>query len=474
MRYREGGLKSSDEKTIKFTSSLDFDREIYHEVLEALASHTLCLGEKNLAPKEAVECILSALRKAYKLGYEKIASEGSFEDIHEAVENLIIKECGEKGYYMPLGRSRNDHVAAAIRMKLARRILSLTESIISLRKTLVEKASEFKNTLFPGHTHFQPAQALTYAHYLLSMEEELRDLTRILVYLVKSVILKSPLGSAALAGTSAPLDRFMLSEYFGMNREIVYNTLYATSSRFFTQITSSVLACVAVALTRYSEDYINMLNPALDFIEAPEHHLQTSSIMPHKRNPATLEVLRARAAMILGLDYAIKSIEEKLPIGYNLDLQEITKILWEELSLLEQSINILEDFIRNCRPKTNKILEYCEKYSGVLVEVAEKLAIEKKIPYRRAYFIIASKLREYSWNIPKVIESICNEYGIKLENNVMSTVNLKKTIGSPNPEIISDYLENIVIKSIRDDEKLLQSLKIKLYNTRARRLLVDN
>jgi len=178
-----------------------------------------------------------------------------YEDVHEALEDFLLKNVGEEAGWIGLGRSRNDHVATALRLKLRNKLIELLTEINSLRKTLLDKAKEHITTIFPSYTHLQLAQPTTFAHYLTYIEEELASRWEIIFFTLK-LVNRSPLGSGAIVGTNVKIDREKEAELLGFD-DIVYNTLSATSSRADIITTISELTVLMVVLSRIAEDLIS-------------------------------------------------------------------------------------------------------------------------------------------------------------------------------------------------------------------------
>ncbi|MEM4001808.1 MAG: argininosuccinate lyase, partial [Saccharolobus sp.] len=312
MLYRKWG--SEKDEVVNYTSSIDSDKEIIEEVKLTMKAHVISLYLSGYIKKEAAKKMLAALNEFKEI------SQG-YEDVHEALEDFLLKNVGEEAGWIGLGRSRNDHVATALRLKLRNKLIELLTEINSLRKTLLDKAREHITTIFPSYTHLQLAQPTTFAHYLTYIEEELASRWEIIFSTLK-LVNKSPLGSGAIVGTNVKIDREKEAELLGFD-DIVYNTLSATSSRADIITTISELTVLMVVLSRIAEDLIFFSSNKL--VKLPDSHVSTSSLMPQKRNPVTMEILRAKAAESIGILTSLLSIYKGLPTGYNLDLQEMNK-----------------------------------------------------------------------------------------------------------------------------------------------------
>ena len=294
-----------------------------------------------------------------------------------------------------------------------------------------------------------------------------------------SLTLKSPLGAAAGAGTSIPIDRPVLALQTGF-KGLVLNSIYATGSRtFFIRALSPILS-LAVLYSRVSTDFYLWSHPSLSYIIPPESHVQTSSIMPHKRNPASLEIVRARCMDVVSRVFNIIMIESKLPTGYNLDLQEITKHVWNSISTIREATLVLRDFLAKTKPNTQACANTARKFISGVTEAAERIAVSKKEPFRLVHAKIASILREVNWNVEKAIEVLSSEYkeNVKGLSNPVSQVAVKATLGSTNPAIVSKCIEIATHRLRRQQDSLnrvAQNLEgsLNMLVERARALIVE-
>lgn len=459
--YREALLGKSNERITIFTSSLEEDKLIVKEVIEVLIAHTSHLRDRGLIPQDSAIKILSELNRLLK--DSSVLFTMNVEDVHEAIEVHLRNVVGDDAGWLALGRSRNDHVAAALRLKTKKVIITLMDELINLRSTVINKARKYIDVPLPTFTHLQPAQISTVAHYLTYIEELLRMYTNILNYILTEVIDKSPLGSGASAGTIVPIDRHELARLSGFS-DVVVNTLFATTSRDFISITASVLTSLLTSLSRIAEDFIIWCSPQYGYIIPPLTHLSTSSIMPHKRNLVTMEVIRALGGEAIGHLTAILSIVKGAPSGYNLDLQEINKHLLRLLSNTLEVITVFRDFMNGVEFDVERIRSDIMKYPLTTTELAEFLSLKLRIPYRDAHRVVASVIKDVGTNdLRRICEELGSRLGIDVNelNNVVDIGNalrLKEVIGSPNPEAMSKYLREVEDILLKDREKYFKIL----------------
>ena len=328
-----GGRISSMRKDVaKFTSSIKDDVKLSKAVIDINKAHVIMLMEQKIIKWSDGAKLLEALTK-----HADIKLDPSSEDVHMAVEEAVLKEVGwEAGGNLHIAKSRNDQVATAIRMELRKNLLSLMLSVVQMQESLAEMAEKHVKTVILEYTHLQPAQPVTFAHYLLSHFDALeRDLQR-LQGTYERVNL-CPMGAGALATTSFPINRERVAELLGFSG-IVENSIDAVGSRDFILETTAVLTIIAVNLSRLAEDLIVWSSPDFGVIELPDGFTSTSSIMPQKKNPEVLEVIRARASHVLGDFVSSAAALKSLPSTYNLDFQEITPKLWESIESINNSL----------------------------------------------------------------------------------------------------------------------------------------
>lgn len=275
---RGGRLSSVREDVAKFTSSIKDDTRLATAVVDINKAHLIMLMEQKIIKWQDAAKILKALSKQ-----SNVKLDPSAEDVHIAVEEAVLNETGpEVGGNLHIAKSRNDQVATAIRMQLRTELIRLMLSVLEMQASLLGTASKHVDTVILGYTHLQPAQPVTFAHYLLSHVDGLgRDLKRLQGVYERTNL--CPLGSGALATTSFPINRKRTAELLGFNA-VLENSIDAVGTRDFVLETQAVLALLAVNLSRLAEDLIIWSSPAFGTIELPDDYTSTSSIMPQKES----------------------------------------------------------------------------------------------------------------------------------------------------------------------------------------------
>ncbi len=380
--YRRELLGKQDTHILNFISSLNYDIKICKEVKKVIAVHVLELYYQGYINRNVASKILKALCEAPCV-YE------NYEDLHEAIEFYLKEKVGEDAFWQNLGKSRNDQVITAIRLKCREELVSLLLSVSKLQEAFLSTIKEKGHKPFVLNTHFQPAQPSTFGHYLLSFAEELNEVIEYGLWILTRVNL-SPLGSGAVAGSTVKLNREREASLLCFHG-IICNTLYATHSRGFFLDIYNLLIKLSLVLKRLANDVFYLSHPSIKALSVPKEHLATSSMMPHKSNPATAEVARARLDKIIGFLVSFYTTYSSLTSGYNLDMQELTPSLWESFDIVKETIGILISLVKglDVGEGVKKLLELPITAS----DKAEEMSMGG-IPFRKAYFEVAKLVRE--------------------------------------------------------------------------------
>jgi argininosuccinate lyase len=390
-RYRELTGIGGGGPVYSYASSISHDVEIAWHAVFIMLVHVLQLAKRNLIPAWAACKTVRVLLKA--LDTPSLVIREGFEDVFEVLEQLLEEEAGRASHYVWLGRSRNDHVSAALRLYTAQKILDTIGWLLRARRRLVGLGEKYREVYAPLHTHQQPSQLASISCLFACWEEALATATSALASTLRYV-LRSPLGAAAGAGTMAPLDVEELASSAGF-REPIGSTVYASGSRLDVTLSAAVAAAVLTEISRIASDIIMLSTPYTGILRLPDRHVATSSIMPHKRNPATMEVARARGARAAGLIASLLSVQAGLPYGYNLDLQEANPALYTLLRDLHDTAAVLADLLEGLEVDTGRASELAsERVEAVSAELAEEKALRTGVPHREAYVEAAAAARE--------------------------------------------------------------------------------
>lgn len=389
LRHWEHRLgKATDSLAVDFVESLSFDRRLYKYDIVGSIAHAEMLSEQKLLTKDELKQIKDALIEiSRQIAEGKFKFDKKYEDIHMAIEAALIAKIGEAGKKLHTGRSRNDQVATDMRLWMRDEIEIIQAKIVSLQKAFVKLAEKYAEAIMPGYTHLQRAQPISIAAYLLSFVEQLnRDWLR----LKNSRLLLnvSPLGSGAIAGSSLPLDRKKTCGLLGFS-DITYNTVDSVSNRDF--CADFIFGCCLISahLSKLAEDLIIFSTTEFDFIRIDDAFCTSSSMMPQKRNPDMLELIRGKTGSVYGSLMAILTILKAQPSGYNRDLQEDKVHCFKAADTIEACVDMARAIVENTVFKTDKISAGLDKGFLDATSLAEYL-VKKGIPFRTAHGIVGT------------------------------------------------------------------------------------
>ena len=458
-----GRLGNVREDVAKFCSSRKDDARLAEAVLEVNKAHVVMLMEEKIVQWSEGAKILSSLDK---IDSKKL--DPNAEDVHMAIEESVIAETGpEIGGNLHIAKSRNDQVTTAIRMVLRQELQELMQLTLNMQQSLVDTASKHTQTIILEYTHLQPAQPVTFAHYLMSYTDSLgRDLERL--ESAYSRVNRCPLGAGALATTSFSINRKKTAALLGFD-EVMENSIDAVGSRDYIVETQAALTLLAVNLSRLAEDLIIWSSPEFGTIELPDEFTSTSSIMPQKKNPEVLEVIRARASHVLGDFVAATAAIKSLPTTYNLDFQEITPKLWSSIDNLSTSLDMFAKLIPGIKVSNNVEDKAASGFVGA-TELANIFVRKYNIAFRTSHKIagaIVKSLIDSNKTLidvtPELVQKIAlDNVNIKLTakkqdllecTNPRKLVEMYKVLGGPSPKEVYRAIKakNKTLKKLQAD-----------------------
>ena len=364
-----------------FMSSLAADDRIFEADLQVDRAHTVMLAEQGIIDDGDASTILGALDDVEAAGHGELPDA---EDVHEAIETAVIERVGPEGGRMHTARSRNDEVATCIRYRLRSELFGALETVVSAREQLLDAAAEHTETVMPGFTHLQYAQPVTVGHWICSYEGPLaRDTERLLAAFDRTN--QSPLGAAAFAGTPFDVDRERTAELLGFDGTVA-NSMDATSSRDFLVETTSALTTLATTLSGLAEDLV--VYSGRDYLEISDDYASTSSIMPQKKNPDTLEIVRATAGEAQGALQQLLTTLKGLPRSYNIDLQEATPPAWTAVDAVPPALEVATGALTTADWKEDVLAAEAAAGFSTATGVADRLAMAG-VPFRTAHEVVA-------------------------------------------------------------------------------------
>lgn len=439
-----------------FLSSLAADERIFEADIEIDRAHVIMLAEQDIIGDDVAGQILMALDAIEVDGH---ASLPDGEDVHEAIETAVIEGIGPDGGKMHTARSRNDEVAACIRYRLREDVLEAIETTLALRESLVEVAAEHTETIMPGYTHLQPAQPTTVAHWALAYEGAVRRDTERLFDAYQRIN-QSPLGGAAFAGTTFDIDRERTADLLGFE-SVVENSMDASSSRDFLLETTQVLSTHATTLSGLAEDIIIFANRG--FVDLADDYSSTSSIMPQKKNPDTLELVRAVAGDAAGSVQGLTTTLKGLPRAYNRDLQRATTHAWETVDAVTEASEVAAGAVATADWNAETLAAEAGAGFSTATGVADLLAANG-LPFRTAhelvaiaaesgadYDAIAAAAEEV---LGEPLESVVDPEAVEAALDPAESVASRDSQGGPAPEAVGPQLE-VARDALEADEETL-------------------
>ncbi|MGE5832294.1 MAG: argininosuccinate lyase, partial [Methanomicrobiales archaeon] len=411
----------------RFLSSMDADRWIAEADVLVDMAHLLMLRRQNLIGGEHARAIMDVLLGFAEKGLPTDVFDDRYEDIHAGIEAYLIDHLGEEtGGRIHAGRSRNDEVAACIRIRAREEVLRLMTDLNRLRGILLALGGEHTGTVMPGFTHLQHAQPTTLAHHLLAYEEAFsRDLARLRSAIGR--VNRSPLGAAAFASTGFPIDREYTRELLGFEG-LVENSMDAVSSRDFLLEVLSASAILSTTVSRLSADLILWASPLAGFVTLSDEFCSTSSIMPQKKNPDTLEILRAKSGTAAGALAAALSIVKGLPMSYNRDLQEATPHLWQGISAAGDGIPILTEALATAAFHPGRMEEEAGKGFSTATGLADLFVQDLGLPFRTAHTIVGRAVKAGSLDLKILEREGKKAFGISLTDLGLTREKVKKAL----------------------------------------------
>jgi len=390
----------TDERVEAFTESISFDRRLYKHDISASQAHARMLAEVGLLTSAEAGQIVAALDAiALDIEQNRFSFSIKLEDIHTHIERALIERLGDVGRKLHTGRSRNDQVATDVKLWARGGIDDVDDRLHELQRALLEVAERDRDLVLPGYTHLQRAQPVLAAHYFLAyIEKYQRDRERLADCRKRVNVL--PLGAAALAGTSLPINRESIRKQLGFDA-LARNSLDVSSDRDFVLEYVFDLSLIALHLSGWAEEWILWSTTEFGFLTLPDAFCTGSSIMPHKKNPDVLELIRAKAARVAGDLQQLLMLVKGLPLAYNRDLQEDKVALFDAHDTVAASLELAAPLIRESRFRHESIKARLE--DGYLdATTLMELFVAQGVPMRSAHEAVGKLVR------------LCEERGCRL------------------------------------------------------------
>jgi len=369
-----------------FTASIPFDKRLYHHDIRGSIAHATMLARVGVLTDDERDSIIDGL-KAIEAEIERGEVEWSIalEDIHMNIEARLTDKIGITGKKLHTGRSRNDQIATDIRLYLRDEIDAVAAELSRLRSGLIELADREADTIMPGFTHLQTAQPVTFGHHLLAWQEMLtRDHERLLDCRKRVNVL--PLGAAALAGTTYPIDRHVTAKLLGFDRP-AENSLDAVSDRDFAIEFTAFASILLMHLSRMSEEMVLWASAQFDFVDLPDRFCTGSSIMPQKKNPDVPELVRGKTGRVYGHLMSLLTLMKSQPLAYNKDNQEDKEPLFDTLDTVKGCLRAFADMAPALVAKPDNMLEAARRGFSTATDLADYL-VRAGVAFRDAHEIV--------------------------------------------------------------------------------------
>jgi argininosuccinate lyase len=370
----------------EINASIDFDRKLALQDIAGSTAHVAMLAETGIITRQQADTIGTGLERIRgEIESGTFTFSRALEDIHMNIEARLAEIVGPDAGRLHTARSRNDQVALDFRLWVRDTIDALDAQISGLQRALAEKALAHAGTVMPGFTHLQTAQPVTFGHHLLAYVEMLaRDRGRLRD--ARARLNESPLGSAALAGTSFPIDREMTAKALGFDRPTA-NSLDSVSDRDFALETLAAAAICAVHLSRFAEEIVLWTSPQFGFVTLSDAFTTGSSIMPQKRNPDAAELVRGKAGRIFGALQALLVVMKGLPLAYSKDMQEDKEGAFDSLQSLSLCLAAMAGMVRDLQPDVARMRDAAGASYATATDLADWLVRRLGLPFREAHHV---------------------------------------------------------------------------------------
>jgi len=429
-----GGRYTSGPGSImeEINASIDFDRHLYRQDIAASKAHAEMLAKQGIITADDAKKIAHGLDTILsEIEAGKFSFKRALEDIHMNVEGRLSELIGEAAGRLHTARSRNDQVATDFRLWMRDTADALAVGLAAYQRALAEKALEHAGTVMPGLTHMQTAQPVTFGHHLLAyVEMAARDRGRFTD--ARKRLNESPLGAAALAGTSFTLDRDMTARALGFDRPMA-NSLDAVSDRDFVLETLAAAAITSVHLSRLAEEIVIWTSPLTALVKLSDKFTTGSSIMPQKRNPDAAELVRAKTGRIIGALNALLIVMKGLPLAYAKDMQEDKEGAMDALAALSLAVAAMTGMVADLEPDAARMKKAAGEGYATATDLADWLVRTLKIPFREAHRItgrLVAKAAESGTALHRMPLAAMREIEPRITDDVFSVLTVDRSVKS--------------------------------------------
>lgn len=466
MQYFSGRFKeAASELILDFHSSIHFDQRLYRYDIMGSIAHVRGLSKMEIISKEDGELIEKTLLEILEdIENGKITFSTTYEDIHMNIEKILIDRIGDVGKKLHTGRSRNDQVGVDMRLFTKDEVKKIQSYLIELIEVCTNLGSEHLETYMPGFTHLQKAQPISFGHYMFAYSEMFkRDFIRL--NNAFELLNYSPLGCAALAGTTYPIDREFTAHTLGFKGPTL-NSLDGVSDRDYLIEIMSALSIVMMHLSRFSEEIIIYTSNDFGYIELSDAFSTGSSIMPQKKNPDAAELVRGKTGRVYGDLMALLTTMKGIPLAYNKDMQEDKEVFFDAVDTVKGCLQAFVGMVKTLKIKDEILLLACNDGFINATDVADYLTV-RGMSFREAYKItgeIVSYCIDNGLNLETLSLEKYREFSHIFDKDIYETIAIKncvekrKSLGGPSKESLLFHLEKL--------NEFLDGAKIDLINYR--------
>lgn len=433
-----GGRFTSGPSAImeQINASIGFDKNLWKQDIQGSIAHAEMLAKQKIiseTDKNSIHQGLREIKREIQSGQFEFSR--ALEDIHMNIEARLAERIGEAGKRLHTARSRNDQVATDFRLWIRQNIDELIPMINHLMLTLASRALEYAETAMPGFTHLQSAQPVTFGHHLLAYTEMLnRDRGRLID--TRKRLNENPLGAAALAGTSFPIDRQLTSKLLGFDRPMA-NSLDAVSDRDFALEYLSALSIMSIHLSRMAEEIVIWCSPPFSFIQLSDAYTTGSSIMPQKRNPDAAELVRAKVGRISGALTGLLTVMKGLPLAYAKDMQEDKEQVFAATETIILCLAACSGMIADLKANQDNMAYWAGSGFSTATDLADWLVKELKLPFRTAHHV-TGKIVSYAETHNLALENVplqkMQEIEPLINNDIYSVLGVQSSLASRTSE----------------------------------------
>ena len=435
-------------------TSIDIDQRLYKEDITGSIAHARMLGKQKIINKKEQSAIVSGLKAIERdIEKNKVVFSKKLEDIHMNIESLLFKKIGKIAGKLHTARSRNDQVVTDLKLWVKKESKILDSELKKFQRTLINIATKNTETIMPGYTHLQIAQPITLAHHVLAYVEMIgRDRTRLEDCLYR--LNGNPLGVAALAGTSFPIDRKYTTKELGF-REPTKNAMDTVSERDFVIEFLFVLSLIAVHLSKIAEEIVLWSNQQFNFINLPDDLSTGSSIMPQKKNPDGAELVRGKTSIIISNLSTMLNIIKGLPLSYSKDLQDDKQITFNSYDNVSLCIKVMNEILSKSTFNKTRMKELIDNSNATATDLANWLVQNLRYSFRDAY-VVTGKIVSYCSKQDRNIDSLSLGELKKFDKNITAdakkvlsatnSVKSKSSFGGTAPEITKKMIKLVIKK----------------------------